>query len=251
MTPAGIINEKWGRLEETVAPSEDPTPLVTTTIRHALASSRAWTLCALLLFGSRMNAGPILQAHLVMSVNGERLLVRNAHEPIHLVRGDTLIIHEAWIPHPDHPVPLAVDFRGVVTATPGSDMGVTIDTRSDLLPAFSVDGRGQAYRLAVRARPPVRIPGAQLPSFIIIIEDPRVDYLLVEVAGRLEVLRDGVPVFAGPDDPIKVVEVASNVSNVADILLTIDSPNPPMSKSPYELSLTRSGIPLAQFPVRM
>ncbi len=88
--------------------------------------------------------------YFVIEAKGHRLLLANG-ETLHLVRGDELKIIDV-LPRAPSSSGVKVNFKGFVgypSNNTGEDRGFTINTGSDLLERFSLDGKGEAYEIVV------------------------------------------------------------------------------------------------------
>jgi len=101
-----------------------------------------------------------------------------------------------------------VGFVGNERVNDGEDRNYEIDTASSLLKRFSIDGNGACYRIEATSKS--RLAG----TVYVKIEEPRVDYVIVEKAmGTIMAFPPGSTVDCQKDDTFRLLAVVSNVTD--------------------------------------
>jgi hypothetical protein len=128
--------------------------------------------------------------YFVIEAKGHRLLLANG-ETLHLVRGDELKIVDV-LPRAPSSSGVKVNFKGFVgdpSNNTGEDRGFTINTGSDLIERFSLDGKGEAYEIVVNQGETI------LGRGVVKLASPKVDFLVLRVNGHGHQILMGISSF--------------------------------------------------------
>lgn len=156
--------------------------------------------------------------YFVIEAKGHRLLLANG-ETLHLVRGDELKVVDV-IPRALPSLGVKVNFKGFVgdpSHNTGEDRGFTVNTGSDLMERFSLDGKGEAYEVVVNHGETI------LGRCIIKLDSPKVDFLVLRVNGHgHHILRPKSALALSREDTICIEEVRTNLSSSEGIRVKIN-----------------------------
>jgi hypothetical protein len=155
---------------------------------------------------------------LVIEAKGLRLLLANG-ETLHLVRGEELKIIDI-LPRAPSSSGVKVNFKGFVgdpSNNTGEDRGFTINTGSDLMERFSLDGKGEAYEIVVTQGETL------LGRGIVRLASPQVEFLVLRVNGHgLHILKPKAAFSVSREDTICIEEVRTNLSSSDGLSLKIN-----------------------------
>ena len=156
--------------------------------------------------------------YLVIEATGLRLLLANG-ETLHLVRGEELKIVDV-LPRAPFSSGVKVNFKGFVgdpSNNTGEDRGFTINTGSDLLERFSLDGKGEAYEIVVTQGETL------LGRGIVRLASPKVEFVVLRVNGHGHHILKAKSVFSvSREDTICIEEVRTNLSSSDGLSLRIN-----------------------------
>lgn len=156
--------------------------------------------------------------YLVIEAKGLRLLLANG-ETLHLVRGEELKIVDV-LPRAPFSSGVKVNFKGFVgdpSNNTGEDRGFTINTGSDLMERFSLDGKGEAYEIVVTQGETL------LGRGIVRLASPKVEFVVLRVNGHGHHILKPKSVFSvSREDTICIEEVRTNLSSSDGLSLKIN-----------------------------
>jgi hypothetical protein len=156
--------------------------------------------------------------YFVIEAKGYRLLLANG-ETLHLVRGEDLKIVDI-LPRALSSSGLKVNFKGFVgdpSNNTGEDRGYTINTGTDLMERFSLDGKGEAYEIVVNQGETI------LGRSIVKLDSPKVEYLVLRVNGHGQhILKPKSAFSVSREDTICVEEIRTNLPSSDGISLSIN-----------------------------
>ena len=156
--------------------------------------------------------------YLVIEATGLRLLLANG-ETLHLVRGEELKIVDV-LPRAPFSSGVKVNFKGFVgdpSNNTGEDRGFTINTGSDLMERFSLDGKGEAYEIVVTQGETL------LGRGIVRLASPKVEFVVLRVNGHGHHILKAKSVFSvSREDTICIEEVRTNLSSSDGLSLRIN-----------------------------
>jgi len=156
--------------------------------------------------------------YFVIEAKGHRLLLANG-ETLPLVRGEELKIVDI-LPRMPSSSGVKVNFKGFVgdqSNNTGEDRGFTINTGSELMERFSLDGKGEAYEIVVTQGETL------LGRGIVRLVSPRVEFLVLQVNGHGQhILKPTSALSVSREDTICVEEVRTNLSSSDGITLKIN-----------------------------
>lgn len=156
--------------------------------------------------------------YFVIEAKGHRLLLANG-ETLHLVRGDELKIIDL-LPRTSSSSGVKVNFKGFVgdpSNNTGEDRGFEINTGSDLMERFSLDGKGEAYEIVVNQ-------GETLLGRVIVkLASPKVEFLVLRVNGHGHHIAMPKSTFSvSREDTLCIEEIRTNLSSGDGIRLKIN-----------------------------
>jgi len=167
---------------------------------------------------SRTTSGLKKIDYFVIEAKGYRLLLANG-ETLPLVRGEELKIVDV-LPRAPSSSGVKVNFKGFVgdpSNNTGEDRGFTIDTGTDLMERFSLDGKGEAYEIVVNQGETL------LGRGIVKLTSPKVDFLVLRVNGHgLHILKPKAALSVSREDTICIEEIRTNLPNSDGISLKIN-----------------------------
>jgi hypothetical protein len=167
---------------------------------------------------SRTTSGTKRIDYFVIEAKGHRLLLANG-ETLHLVRGDELKIIDVF-PRVPSSSGVKVNFKGFVgdpSNNTGEDRGFTINTGSDLMERFSLDGKGESYEIVVNQGETI------LGRGIVRLASPKVDFLVLRVNGQGHyILKPKSAISVSREDTICIEEIRTNLSSSDGISLKIN-----------------------------
>ncbi|MBP1742298.1 MAG: hypothetical protein H6Q48_4591, partial [Deltaproteobacteria bacterium] len=156
--------------------------------------------------------------YFVIEAKGLRLLLANG-ETLHLVRGEELKIIDV-LPAAPSSSGVKVNFKGFVrdpSNNTGEDRGFTINTGSDLMERFSLDGKGEAHEIVVTQGETI------LGRAIVRLASPKVEFLVLRVNGHgHHILKPKSALSVSRDDTICVEEIRTNLSSSDGVSLKIN-----------------------------
>ena len=156
--------------------------------------------------------------YFVIEAKGYRLLLANG-ETLPLVRGEELKIIDV-LPRAPSSSGVKVNFKGFVgdpSNNTGEDRGFTINTGTDLMERFSLDGKGEAYEIVVNQGETL------LGRGIVKLTSPKVDFLVLRVNGHgLHILKPKAALSVSREDTICIEEIRTNLPNSDGISLKIN-----------------------------
>lgn len=156
--------------------------------------------------------------YLVIEAKGLRLLLANG-ETLHLVRGEELKIVDV-LPRAPFSSGVKVNFKGFVgdpSNNTGEDRGFSINTGSDLMERFSLDGKGEAYEIVVTQGETL------LGRGIVRLASPKVEFVVLRVNGHGHHILKAKSVFSvSREDTICIEEVRTNLSSSDGLSLRIN-----------------------------
>ncbi|RPJ20131.1 MAG: hypothetical protein EHM26_06115, partial [Desulfobacteraceae bacterium] len=155
---------------------------------------------------------------LVIEAKGLRLLLANG-ETLHLVRGEELKIIDV-LPRAPSSSGVKVNFKGFVgdpSNNTGEDRGFAINTGSDLMERFSLDGKGEAYEIVVTQGETL------LGRGIVRLTSPKVEFVVLRVNGHgHHILKPKSAFSVSREDTICVEEIRTNLSSSDGVSLKIN-----------------------------
>ncbi len=155
---------------------------------------------------------------LVIEAKGLRLLLANG-ETLHLVRGEELKIIDI-LPRVPSSSGVKVNFKGFVgdpSNNTGEDRGFAINTGSDLMERFSLDGKGEAYEIVVTQGETL------LGRGIVRLASPKVEFVVLRVNGHgHHILKPKSAFSVSREDTICVEEIRTNLSSSDGVSLKIN-----------------------------
>jgi len=167
---------------------------------------------------SRTTSGLNKIDYFVIEAKGYRLLLANG-ETLPLVRGEELKIIDV-LPRAPSSSGVKVNFKGFVgdpSNNTGEDRGFTINTGTDLMERFSLDGKGEAYEIVVNQGETL------LGRGIVKLTSPKVDFLVLRVNGHgLHILKPKAALSVSREDTICIEEIRTNLPNSDGISLKIN-----------------------------
>jgi len=167
---------------------------------------------------SRTTSGIKKIDYFVIEAKGYRLLLANG-ETLQLVRGDEMKIIDI-LPRAPSSSGVKVNFKGFVgdpSNNTGEDRGFTINTGSDLMERFSLDGKGEAYEIVVNQGETL------LGRGIVKLVSPKMDFLVLRVNSHgLHILKPKSALSVSREDTICVEEIRTNLSSSDGISLKIN-----------------------------
>ena len=167
---------------------------------------------------SRTTSGTKRIDYFVIEAKGLRLLLANG-ETLHLVRGDELKIIDI-LPRIPSSSGVKVNFKGFVgdaSNNTGEDRGFTINTGSDLMERFSLDGKGESYEIVVNQGETI------LGRGIVKLASPNVEFLVLRVNGHgHHILKPKSSFSVSREDTICIEEIRTNLSSSDGISLKIN-----------------------------
>jgi hypothetical protein len=156
--------------------------------------------------------------YFVIEAKGYRLLLANG-ETLSLVRGEEIKIIDV-LPRAPSSSGVKVNFKGFVgdqINNTGEDRGFTINTGTDLLERFSLDGKGESYEIVVNQGEML------LGRCVIRLTSPKVDFLVLRVNGHgLHVLKPKSALSVSREDTICVEEIRTNLPSSDGVSLKIN-----------------------------
>jgi hypothetical protein len=167
---------------------------------------------------SRATSGIDKINYFVIEAKGYRLLLANG-ETLQLVRGEELKIIDV-LPHLPSSSGVKVNFKGFVGQTSsntGEDRGFTINTGTELMERFSLDGKGEAYEILVSQG------DTTLGRAIVKLTSPKMDFLVLRVNSHgHHILKPKSALSVSREDTICVEEIWTNLSSIDGISLKIN-----------------------------
>jgi len=167
---------------------------------------------------SRTSSGIKKIDYFMIEAKGYRLLLANG-ETLHLVRGDEMKIIDI-LPRAHSPSGVKVNFKGFVgdpSNNKGEDRGFTINTGSDLMERFSLDGKGETYEIVVTQGETL------LGRGIVKLASPKVEFLVLRVNGHGHHILKPKSAFAvSREDTICIEEIRTNLSSSDGVSLKIN-----------------------------
>jgi len=155
---------------------------------------------------------------LVIEAKGLRLLLADG-ETLHLVRGEELKIIDI-LPRVPSSSGVKVNFKGFVgdpSNNTGEDRGFAINTGSDLMERFSLDGKGEAYEIVVTQGETL------LGRGIVSLASPKVEFVVLRVNGHgHHILKPKSAFSVSREDTICVEEIRTNLSSSDGVSLKIN-----------------------------
>jgi len=154
----------------------------------------------------------------VIEAKGLRLLLANG-ETLHLVRAEELKIIDI-LPRAPSSSGVKVNFKGFVgdpSNNTGEDRGFAINTGSDLMERFSLDGKGEAYEIVVTQGETL------LGRGIVRLASPKVEFVVLRVNGQgHHILKPKSAFSVSREDTICVEEIRTNLSSSDGVSLKIN-----------------------------
>ncbi|MFC1692191.1 M99 family carboxypeptidase catalytic domain-containing protein [Candidatus Latescibacterota bacterium] len=139
----------------------------------------------------------------------DKNIVVSAGDTLHIIRGDIIKIIDAWISDRSNN-DFRINFYGFVgnkNFNDAEDRGYAIDTYSDLMERFSINGKGCLYRIEVLKEKSIT------GNVYIAIDEPEIQYIIVErVDGKKEALTPGEVINCELLDKLKILSIFSNVT---------------------------------------
>ena len=115
---------------------------------------------------------------------------------------------------------MKVNFKGFVgdpSNNTGEDRGFTINTGTDLMERFSLDGKGEAYEIVVNQGETL------LGRGIVKLASPKMDFLVLRVNSHgLHILKPKAALSVSREDTICIEEIRTNLPNSDGISLKIN-----------------------------
>jgi hypothetical protein len=156
--------------------------------------------------------------YFVIEAKGQRILLA-AGETLDLVSGDSLKIVDVM---PSLPVTskTKVNFKGFVgdlKNNTGEDRGYLIDTSTDLIDRFSLQGKGNSYEIVVTEGEAV------IGRAVVRLSPPKMNYLILKVNGqKYHYVKPEDVVFLSLEDTVCVEEVRANLHNPQGVSLNVN-----------------------------
>jgi len=141
-------------------------------------------------------------------------------EKINLTKGDIIKIIDT-VPSIKSHKNLRLNFYGYVpnseTANIANDIGYEIDTDSDLIPRFSVNNKGENYKIRVEDNN----TGAVLETFFVHIKEPVLKYIVVKSDGKKYMVENNEEILLPPDFYIEIDDIVTNIANQKGINISL------------------------------
>lgn len=174
-------------------------------------------------------------------VSGKNMVVSEG-DTLHIIKGDLLEIGDARTT--DNWTSFRINFVGFVgnsTTNDAEDRGYRIDTATDLLPRFSVDNKGECYKISAMSG--TRNAG----SMYVKLEEPRVDYLIVEREDGLKLALSPGIVHCDKTESFKLLSVVSNVTEMPSVSTEIMNGNEQPKALIFPAQVTVDGNTVIRF----
>lgn len=166
-------------------------------------------------------------------LDGKNLVV-SAGDTLHIIRGDILEILDGRAANPSW-TDFRINFVGFVgneKVNDAEDRGYAINTGTDLIRRFSLDGDGRVYK--IDALNGSRIAG----TAYIELAEPRVEYLIAERSDGVRLaLSPGFAVPAAKDQPLRLLSVVSNISVPPHVSLAVTKDGMEEQETPIPSSI--------------
>jgi len=156
--------------------------------------------------------------YFIIEAKGHRLLVANG-ETLSLVSGDALKILDV-LPRPSDSSGVKVNFKGFVgdmSNNTGEDRGYVINTETDLIERFSLDGKGGSYEILagrgehILGRMVVELTTPKMASVVLMVNGN--SHHLVKPDGKISFSRN---------DTVRLEKISTNLSSNEGIHLNIN-----------------------------
>jgi hypothetical protein len=135
------------------------------------------------------------------------------------VRGEEIKVVDL-LPHLASSSGVKVNFKGFVgepNNNTGEDRGFTINTGTDLMERFSLDGKGEAYEIVITQGETI------LGRAIVKLASPKVDFLVLRVNGHgHHILKPKSAFSVSREDTICIEEIRTNFSTSDGVSLRIN-----------------------------
>jgi len=156
--------------------------------------------------------------YFIIEAKDHRLLVANG-ETLHLVSGDVMKIVDV-LPRPSDASGIKVNFKGFVgdlSNNTGEDRGYPVNTQTDMIERFSLDGKGGSYEILAGRGETI------LGRMVVSLAPPKLAYVVLMVNGNSHhlVKADGKISFSR-NDTLRVEKISTNLSSDEGIHLNIN-----------------------------
>jgi hypothetical protein len=156
--------------------------------------------------------------YFIIEAKGHRLLIANG-ENIDLVSGDVLKIIDV-LPRLSDSSGVKVNFKGFVgdpTNNTGEDRGYVINTETDLIERFSLDGKGGSYEILASQGDRV------LGRMVVSLAPPKMAYVVLMVNDNSHhLLKPNGKISFSKNDTIRLEKISTNLSSDEGIHLNIN-----------------------------
>jgi hypothetical protein len=163
-------------------------------------------------------AHPAKIDYFVIEARGQRILLSSG-DTLDLTSGDELKILDV-MPSPSGSSKIKVNFKGFVgdlKNNTGEDRGYLIDTSTDLMNRYSLNGRGSSYEILVSEGEAV------LGRAVVRLSPPKVNYLILRMSrGKYVFVKPEDTVSLSLEDKICIEDVRTNLYDTRRISLNIN-----------------------------
>lgn len=156
--------------------------------------------------------------YFIIEAKGHRLLVANG-ETLELVSGDVFKIIDVLPRLPDSSG-VKVNFKGFVgdlTNNTGEDRGYVINTETDMIERFSLDGEGGSYEIIAGRGEDI------LGRVVVNLAPPKMSYVVLMVNGNSHhLLKPNGKISFSRNDTVRLEKISTNLSTDEGIHLSIN-----------------------------
>lgn len=156
--------------------------------------------------------------YFIIEAKGHRLLVANG-ESLDLVSGDALKIIDV-LPRPPESSGIKVNFKGFVgdlTNNTGEDRGYVVNTGTDMIERFSLDGKGGAYEIIAGRGENI------LGRMVVNLVPPKMSYVVLMVNGNSHhLVKPNGKISFSRSDTVRLEKISTNLSTDEGIHLNIN-----------------------------
>ena len=156
--------------------------------------------------------------YFIIEAKGHRLLVADG-ETIDLVSGDVLKIIDV-LPRLSDSSGVKVNFKGFVgdpTNNTGEDRGYVINTETDLIERFSLDGKGGSYEILAARGDHI------LGRMVVKLAPPKMAYVVLMVNGNSHhLLKPNGKISFSRNDTVRLEKISTNLASDEGIHLNVN-----------------------------
>lgn len=167
------------------------------------------------------NRGFLGVNYLLVEINNKKSFF-SIGEEINLTKGDVIKIIDT-VPSMNGYPDLRLNFYGY---QPGSsntnvahDIGYKIDTETDLMPRFSVNSKGEEFKVRVEERD----GGKVLESFSINIKEPVLEFVVIKLNDKSYHMENKEEISLSPDQTAEITKIQTNISKQKGISVNLIS----------------------------